>query len=62
VRRRLARTLERLLDELMPGAVASARESGQGYVRAAQIVRDARQRILEDEHAVDALLAPAATG
>jgi indolepyruvate ferredoxin oxidoreductase beta subunit len=62
VRRRLARALDRLLDEVVPGAVASARESGPGYAQAAQIVRDARQRILEDDRAVDALLAPAATG
>ncbi len=62
VRRRLARALERLLDESVPAAVAGARESGQGYTRAAQIIRDARQRILADEHAVDALVAPAASG
>jgi indolepyruvate ferredoxin oxidoreductase beta subunit len=61
VRRRLARALERLLDEFLPTVVAGARETGQGYARAAQAVRDARQRILEDENAVDALLAPPAT-
>jgi len=62
VRRRLARALERLLDGMVPAAVATARESGQGYAGAARMVRDARQRILEDENAADALLAPAATG
>jgi indolepyruvate ferredoxin oxidoreductase, beta subunit len=56
VRRRLARALERLLDESVPAAVAGARASGQGYARAAQIIQDARQRILQDENAGDALL------
>jgi indolepyruvate ferredoxin oxidoreductase, beta subunit len=62
VRRRLARALERLLDERVPAAVAGSREAGQGYARAAQAVRDAGRQILEDENAVDALLAPAPSG
>ena len=60
VRRRLARGLERLLDEVLPTAVAEARRSGSGYATAARTVRGARRRILEDENAIDALLAPAA--
>jgi len=61
VRRRLSRGLERLLDELLPAAVASARESGGGYARAAQSVGAARRRMLEDENAIDALLPAAAS-
>jgi hypothetical protein len=61
VRRRLARGLERLLDEVLPAAVAEARGSGAGYTTAAHAMRDARRRILEDENAIDALLAPAAS-
>jgi hypothetical protein len=62
VRRRLTRVLERLLGEVLPGAVAGAREAGQGYARAAQAVRDARLSMLEDENAIDALLATPARG
>ncbi len=62
VRRRLSRGLERLLDELLPAAVAGAREAGQGYACAAQTVRDARRRMLEDENAIDALLPLATRG
>ena len=62
VRRRLARGLERLLDELVPAAVDGARGAGLGYAGATQMVRDARQRILEDENAVDAVFATASTG
>jgi indolepyruvate ferredoxin oxidoreductase beta subunit len=62
VRRRLTRVLERLLGEVLPGAVAGAREAGQGYGRAAQAVRDARLSMLEDENAIDALLATPARG
>src|SRR5207247_3269086 len=61
VRRRLSRGLERLLDELLPAAVAAARESGEGYTGAAKVVRDARRRMLEDENAIDALLPAAAS-
>ncbi len=62
VRRRLSQALERLLDELVPAAVAADRESGQGYARAARSVQDARRRMLEDENAVDALLPLVARG
>ncbi len=61
VRRRLARGLERLLDEVLPKAVAQARASGLGYAAASQTVGDARRLILEDENAIDALLAPVAS-
>jgi indolepyruvate ferredoxin oxidoreductase, beta subunit len=61
VRRRLARGLERLLDELLPAAIADARETAEGYTPAARAVRDVRRRVLEDENAIDALLAPAAS-
>jgi len=59
VRRRLARGLDRLLDEMLPAAIADARETAAGYGTAARAVRDVRRRILEDENALDALLAPA---
>jgi indolepyruvate ferredoxin oxidoreductase, beta subunit len=62
VRRRLARGLERLLDEMLPAAIAEARESATGYRKAVGAVRDLRQRILEDDNAIDALLAPVASG
>ncbi|HET7296247.1 MAG TPA: indolepyruvate oxidoreductase subunit beta family protein [Gemmatimonadales bacterium] len=62
VRRRLSRQLERVLDELVPAAVAAERESGQGYGRAARSVQDARRRMLEDENAVDVLFPSAARG
>jgi indolepyruvate ferredoxin oxidoreductase beta subunit len=62
VRRRLARALDSLLEESLPAAVAAGRASGHGYAEAARMVRAARRRILEDEHAVDAAGAPAARG
>jgi indolepyruvate ferredoxin oxidoreductase beta subunit len=61
VRRRLSRALECLLDQAVP-AVASAQEEGRGSAGAAQAIREARQRLLEDENAVDLLLRPAARG
>jgi len=60
VRRRLSRGLERLLDELLPPAMARARASEAAA--GASMVRDAGRRMLEDENAIDALLAPAASG
>ena len=62
VRRRLARGLEHLLDETLPATIAEARESRTGFTTAAHAVRNVRRRILEDENAIDALLAPAASG
>ena len=56
VRRRLARGLGRLLDGMLPAAIAEARESATGYRKAVGAVRDLRQRILEDDNAIDALL------
>jgi ribosomal 50S subunit-associated protein YjgA (DUF615 family) len=61
VRRRLARGLERLVDEVLPSAIAEARESATGYGKAVHAMRDLRHRILEDENAIDALLAPVAS-
>jgi hypothetical protein len=59
VRRRLAGALERFLDEVLPGAVASDRESGRGYGRAVETVRDARRVMLADEKGIEAALAHA---
>jgi indolepyruvate ferredoxin oxidoreductase beta subunit len=59
VRRRLARELDSLLEAPVPAAMAAARASGPGYAEAARTIRAARQRILEDEHAVAAPGAPA---
>ena len=60
VRRRLSRGLERILAELLPSAVKDAQATGQRG-RAASVVRDATRRMLEDENAIDTLLAPAAS-
>jgi len=61
VRRRLSRGLERILDELLPAAVTSAKAAGHPE-QAAGAIRDATRRMLEDENAIDTLLAPAASG
>ena len=61
VRRRLSRGLERVLDELLPSAMESARGAGQP-AQATRAVRSAGRRMLEDENAIDTLLAPAASG
>jgi len=61
VRRRLARGLDHLLADVLPTTIAHARNAAAGYTTAARAVREIRGRILEDENAVDALLAPAAS-
>jgi len=61
VRRRLARGLDHLLADVLPPTIAHARNAAAGYTTAARAVREIRGRILEDENAVDALLAPAAS-
>jgi indolepyruvate ferredoxin oxidoreductase beta subunit len=54
VRRRLSRGLVHVLDEVLPAALAACRDSGTGWARAAEAVRAARRRLLEDERAADA--------
>ena len=49
VRRRLSRGLERVLGETLPAAIAADRRGG-GFTRAAETVREARHRLLADEH------------
>jgi indolepyruvate ferredoxin oxidoreductase beta subunit len=59
VRRRMIGALERLLGEVLPVAIESARAVGEGYGRAARTLGEARRLVLTDEHgieAVDALL------
>jgi indolepyruvate ferredoxin oxidoreductase alpha subunit len=46
---------------LQSATVTGARVSGEGYTGAAQVVGDARRRMLEDENAIDALLPAAAS-
>ena len=52
--------LDQLLDELLPSEMGRARASAPAA--GARMVMDAGRRMLEDENAIDALLAPAASG
>jgi hypothetical protein len=49
VRRRLSRGLGHLLENMLPAALAEARQSGRGYARAAEVLGAASRRMLEDE-------------
>ena len=60
VRRRLSGGLERFLDEVLAPAVERDRARGHGYARAAEIVRGARRRMLEDEKGIEAAVLEAA--
>lgn len=51
-----AADFERVLDEVLRPPIAAARQAGQGFARAAAIVRDARQRLLADEKGEEAIV------
>ena len=57
VRRRLSAAFAELVDQRLPGIVAAGR--ADGYARAASLVRDARERMLADDHNDAAVMPPA---
>jgi indolepyruvate ferredoxin oxidoreductase beta subunit len=54
VRRRLSGAVAHLLDEVVRPAIEADRRAGQGFDRAAAVVREARQRMLADEKGIEA--------
>ncbi len=54
VRRRLSTAFARFLDEVLAPVLARSREADRGYARAREVVRETRQKLLEDEAGIEA--------